>query len=186
MVGNVLEATLDEMARVGYAALSFDSVAARAGVSRTTVYRRWPTKADLVRAAVLALMHDEPLPADTGSLREDLLELLSRTFAGSMPRDVALLRGVMTAATDPDVAALTRLARAHREERYFIIVDRAIRRGELPADTPPRLVIEPLMAVIYFRMCVFDETTRREDLEQLVDLVVAGARGRIASNPRAS
>lgn len=183
VVEHVLDAALDEMARVGYAALSFDSVAALAGVSRTTVYRRWPTKADLVRAAVLAQMEIEPPAPDTGSIRRDLLELLTQTFCHSTPRDVALLRGVMAAATDPDVAALTRFARARREERYFTIVDRAIKRGELPPGTPPRLVIEPLMAVTYFRLCVFGETTPRERFEPLVDLILAGARA-VAAPPR--
>lgn len=181
VVSRVLEAALDEMARVGYAALSFDAVATRAGVSRTTVYRRWATKAELVRAAVLEQMQEEPPPQDTGSVRGDLLALLSRTFCESSPRDVALLRGVMATATDPDVVALTRFVRARREERYFTIVERAIQRGELPRGTEPRLVIEPLMAVTYFRLCVFGETTPLERFEPLVDLVLAGARASAAA-----
>jgi AcrR family transcriptional regulator len=184
-VEHVLEATLDEMARVGYAPLSFDSVAARAGVSRTTIYRRWPTKADLVRAAVLAQEQEEPLAPDTGSVREDLLDLLSQTSSSAGSRDVALLRGVMAATTDPEVAALTRLVRTRREERYFTIVDRAIQRGELPDGTPPRLIIEPLLTVTYFRLCVFGETTPRERFEPLVDLILAGARA-APQHPRAS
>jgi AcrR family transcriptional regulator len=186
VVEHVLEAALDEMARVGYAALSFDAVAARAGVSRTTVYRRWPTKADLVRAAVLAQMEDEPPAPDTGSVRGDLLELVARTFHESTTRDLALLRGVMAAASDAEVAALTRFARERREERYFTIVARAIQRGELPLGTPPRLVVEPLMATTYFRLCVFGERTASRELEPLVDLVLAGARAVAGGGPTRS
>jgi hypothetical protein len=82
----------------------------------------------------------------------------------------------MATAVDPEVAALARVARAHREERYFRIVDRAIERGELPRGTPPRLVTEPLMSVAYLRLCVMGEAMPREQLEPLVDLVLAGAR----------
>lgn len=181
VVEHVLEAALDEMARVGYAALSFDAVAARAGVSRTTVYRRWPTKADLIRAAVLAQMEHEPPAPDTGSVRADLLELVARAFHESTRRDLALLRGVMAAASDAEVAALTRFARERREEQYFRIIARAIERGELPPRTPPRLVIEPLMATTYFRLCVFGERPR-EELERLVDLLLAGARALTAGD----
>ncbi|HET7754200.1 MAG TPA: TetR/AcrR family transcriptional regulator [Anaeromyxobacteraceae bacterium] len=183
VVEHVLEATLDEMARVGYGALSFDSVAARAGVSRTTVYRRWPTKPDLVRAAVLAQEQDEPLAPDTGSVRDDLLELVARTSSEASARDVALIRGVMAAGTDPEVGALTRFARAHRQERSFAIVHRAIERGELPHGTPPQLVIEPVLTVAYFRLCVFGEVMPREQVEALVDVVLAGARARAGKPP---
>ena len=74
VVRDVLRATIDELARSGYAALRVDDVAARAGVNKTTVYRRWPTKTDLVAAAIRASAgQHEPVP-DTGSARRDLVE----------------------------------------------------------------------------------------------------------------
>ena len=65
VIRRALAATLRELARVGYAALRFEEVAGRAGVNKTTVYRRWPDKQALVRAALLSLsdrQHDRSMP----------------------------------------------------------------------------------------------------------------------------
>jgi AcrR family transcriptional regulator len=69
---SILRATLEEL---DYGALSIDSVAKRAGVNKTTVYRRWPTKADLVGSALTALADQMTLGPSAGSLRADLLEI---------------------------------------------------------------------------------------------------------------
>src|SRR5512138_898011 len=68
VVRDVLAAAAAEMARVGYVALRVEDVAARAGVNKTTVYRRWPTKADLVRDVLCGLGGDQHEAPDTGSL----------------------------------------------------------------------------------------------------------------------
>src|SRR5258708_31088310 len=73
VVARVLRATIEELARIGYGALSIEEVANRAGVNKTTVYRRWPTKADLVRAALRSMGDDKVCQPATGSLRGDLL-----------------------------------------------------------------------------------------------------------------
>src|SRR4051794_31864923 len=73
VVRGVLGAALEELGRRGYGALKIDDVAMRAGVNKTTVYRRWPTKEDLVRAALLSITADRFVIPDTGSLRSDLL-----------------------------------------------------------------------------------------------------------------
>lgn len=186
VVRDVLEAALDELARVGYAALSFEEIATRAGVSRTTVYRRWPTKADLVRAAVLDVVAEEPPSPDTGSIRGDLVALLTRHVCNASARDVALFRGVMAAATDPDVVALTRVVRARRQDRYFAIVDRAVHRGELPPGTDPRLVVDPLVAVFHLRLALFGEKASTREVERLTDVVLAGARSGAATAERSA
>src|SRR6187455_1103921 len=76
VVSEVLSATLEAFAEQGYAGLSVEAVALRAGVNKTTIYRRWPTKADLVGAALVSLRDDDPEPPNTGSLRDDLLQVL--------------------------------------------------------------------------------------------------------------
>src|SRR5689334_5086908 len=73
VVRDVLTAAVAELARVGYVALRVEDVAAGAGVNKTTVYRRWPTKAALVTAALRTT--DEPELPETGALRQDLFEL---------------------------------------------------------------------------------------------------------------
>ncbi len=73
----LLDATWAELVEHGYAALTFESVAARAGTSRPVLYRRWATKAQLIRAAVArAVLLDRPAAPDTGSLRQDLIDLM--------------------------------------------------------------------------------------------------------------
>src|SRR5688572_4371387 len=71
VVERVLTATGEELSRAGYAALRVEDVAARSGVNKTTIYRRWPNKAELV-AAALREMTTQPAAIDTGSLRDDL------------------------------------------------------------------------------------------------------------------
>ena len=81
MVKSVLEAAIAEIARVGYAALRVDEVAARAGVNKTTVYRRWPTKPALVTAAIRSLFGVQTEPPDTGALEGDLMPSCRRAAA---------------------------------------------------------------------------------------------------------
>ena len=75
VVEDVLKATLEEIGRAGYEALRVEDVASRSGVNKTTIYRRWPTKVDLVSAAMRHLA-PAPEPPETGSVRSDLLALL--------------------------------------------------------------------------------------------------------------
>src|SRR5512138_1266815 len=83
VVNDVLEATLDVLARDGIVSLSFESVAELAGVSRTTVYRRWPTREDLVRAALVRLAELQPVARDTGTVRGDLIEFVRLRLIGN-------------------------------------------------------------------------------------------------------
>src|SRR6476620_11743683 len=81
VVAEVLSATLEVFAKQGYAGFSVEAVALRAGVNKTTIYRRWPAKADLVGAALFALRDEDPEPPDSGSLREDLVQVLRHRAA---------------------------------------------------------------------------------------------------------
>src|SRR3984885_1261290 len=77
VVAEVLRATAEELARVGYAALRMEDVARAAGVNKTTVYRRWPTKMRLVAEAMRHERERRSVAPDTGSLREDLRVMLT-------------------------------------------------------------------------------------------------------------
>src|SRR5687767_7075744 len=78
--GDLLDATIDLVRSVGYRGLRVDDVAARCGVAKSTIYRRWPSKAALVAAAVDRLYLGRVIVPDTGSLRSDLLELLGDSY----------------------------------------------------------------------------------------------------------
>src|ERR1700742_1730035 len=83
VVARVMSATAHELSRVGYAALRVEDVATRSGVNKTTIYRRWPTKPELVGAALRAVWQSPDVP-DTGSVRGDFIESLTRTAAFAM------------------------------------------------------------------------------------------------------
>jgi AcrR family transcriptional regulator len=179
VVNAVLEATLDVLARAGFGALSFDAVAAQAGVSRTTIYRRWATRHDLVRAALLRLAEVQPVPAEASTLREDLVEFIRARLIGNRrerERALALLRANAADLADPELVALGRLVQENIQRPIVGAVERAIARGELPAGTDPGLVIEPIFATLHFHLFLFAREPELAYAEQLVDLVLTGAR----------
>jgi AcrR family transcriptional regulator len=102
----VLDATVDLLGETGYAALSVDAIARRAGTSKPAIYRRWPSKAHLVHEAVFPIGRDTELPA-TGSLAGDVREMLRRTMAVlTTPAARAALPGIVgEAAADPTLHA---------------------------------------------------------------------------------
>lgn len=176
MVSAVLTAAIAELANVGYAALRVDDVAARAEVAKTTVYRRWPTKASLISAALRhsANLH-EPLP-DTGSVRADLLTLLERTMrVVSTPEGRAVARLLNTELADPEVEAILRSMKNVSRERRSEVVTRAIARGELPDTIDPLLIVDVIWGSVMGRLMRFGERTDRDTCTRLIDLVVTGA-----------
>lgn len=177
VVHDVLEATVDALAASGYSAFSFEDVAARAGVSRTTIYRRWPTKQDLVRAALLRFAEECPLIADTGSLRGDLQQNL-RTIQDPehAARQAGLLRALMADFDDPELLALSRLVRERMRQPAVAAVERAIARGELPPGTDADVVIEPAAFTLVMRQAIFGDAVDPDYGERLLDVILAGAR----------
>jgi AcrR family transcriptional regulator len=149
----ILEATLDAFIQDGYAGMSVDGVAERAGVAKATVYRRWPSKQELLIAAGQQLYEEHVHFPDSGELRTDLVALLrvvrhlaTQTKAGqAMPRMVR------------EVAAGTSLGRAFQEQvllpRFRLakeILARAQERGELRADLDLDLAVASLVGTVIF------------------------------------
>lgn len=143
----LLDAAWAELQANSYPGLTYDAVAARAGTSKPVLYRRWPTKADLVVAALqhAGLFARRELP-DTGSLRDDVLTSL---------RDFNEVRAGFITAIGlylADIASDAGLSPADLRERLLgdrassasLLLDRAVRRGEVPArERPPGLVTMP-------------------------------------------
>lgn len=139
----LLAATWDELLDTGYAALTIDAVAQRAGTSRPVIYRRWPTKAELVRAAVdHRMLRDRPVPPDTGALRSDLIELMhfANQHRAGFTVLLAYYLGPYFQETGTSPADLRESAFQHRATATDLILDRAAARGELdPARLTPRI-----------------------------------------------
>ncbi len=132
----IFEATLDELAEVGYAKLTMERVAARAGASKASVYRRWPSRMELALDAVHHLAPDPTDLPDTGSLRGDALAFMrvaADLLAG--PGGEAL-RGLLgDALADPSrTLELRRHSRGTGHRVMQEITRRAVERGEINAD----------------------------------------------------
>jgi AcrR family transcriptional regulator len=176
VVKGVLEAALQAFAAQGYAGLSMEGVALSAGVNKTTVYRRWPTKAELLGDALFSLRDNDPELPNTGSLRADLLQILRFHVAQMVtPHRRAIMHAFLLSNTEPELQSLVRRLRHERPVLPPLVIERAIRRGELPRGSDPRLIIDALMGPLHTRAYWKHEPVTEEFLSALVHLVVAGA-----------
>ena len=175
-MAEVLSATLETFAEQGYQGLSFEAVAARAGVNKTTIYRRWPTKAELVGAALVSLRGEDPEPPDTGSLREDLQRILKRLAERVVtPRHRAIMHAFLLGNPDPEMQAIIQRMREERPVIPRVVFERAVKRGELPKGSDTELIGSALLGPIHHRVYWKRETLSRDFIAKLVKLVVAGA-----------
>ncbi len=173
----VLSATLAELAERGYEGLSVEAIAARAGVHKTTVYRRWPERPTLILDALLELSERTvPLP-DCGSLRADVLALAKSIAANlSSPEVAAVLRALLAARREPAIAAAVDRYWRARFDLVAEVVRRGTTRGELPAGVSADLLIEALIGPLYLRALVTGEELDEPFVAGVVDLVLAGSR----------
>jgi AcrR family transcriptional regulator len=139
----------------GLEAVSMDAIAERAGVSKATIYRWWPTKETL---AIDALYEDwaaaYPVAPDTGSLRDDLLGIFLPWVTHIATRPYARVLGALLtrARTDDDFAEeLDQRLVQPRRNRARPIFERAVARGELPQDTDIELALDLLYGPVYHR-----------------------------------
>jgi AcrR family transcriptional regulator len=169
----LLAAVLEVLRETGYDRLTVDAVVARARASKQTVYRRWPSKADLVVAAFVNALGQVPAAPDTGSLRQDLLLLLD-----DLIRELAELGDVIVnllgeLRRNPDVAAvMEQRYLADRRRTALEVFQRAAARGEVSADTDIDLLWQVIPATLFFRALVSRERVDQELTRRLVDHIV--------------
>lgn len=142
----ILDATWEQISEAGYSALTYEAVASRAHTSRAVLYRRWPTREELVRAAIRRVGELTPrLEPDTGSLREDVLAMLRHSNASRFGMWVVLsvqLAGFY-AETGVTPAELRRDLIGDRPGQMPLVIARAVARGEARADIPARVLRVP-------------------------------------------
>ncbi len=174
----VLDATLVSLAEVGFERLSIPEIADLAGVNKTSVYRRWPNKAELVQAALqTATGHTDKAP-DTGGLRGDLVELARTTAAFIQSRvGKAVVRIMLSEADNPQLRALAQAAySAPGQNGPWVVLKRAMERGELGnSSADPSLVLFTIAGAIMHRVFVEQRDVPDAFIEQVVDLVLLGA-----------
>jgi AcrR family transcriptional regulator len=172
-----MAAAVEELAAVGFSEFSVEGVADRAGVHKTTVYRRWHDRENLLLEALLERGRTQVPILDTGSLRSDL-HAYAKSIAASAqtPEIEAAIRAVASVSDhDSPIAEAARSFWAARFKLASQIVDRAIERGEIPPGTDPHVVVEAIVAPIYFRLLLSGEKIDRRFVERLAEFAAAGA-----------
>jgi AcrR family transcriptional regulator len=173
----IVEATLDLLAEEGYARLTIEAVAHRAGVGKPTLYRRWPSKAALVIDSLHATRGDD-LPVHDGPVRERLIAYVSQVIRKTRTqRGRQLMAGLIgELARDPELAAAMREAFVSKRRRVlFRIFDDAIETGELPSDLDRHLAADLLFGPIMLRALVTGEPLPERLAATLVDALLGAA-----------
>jgi AcrR family transcriptional regulator len=172
ITGALARTFFEEWARVGYSALSLDAVARKAGVGKAALYRRWRSKADMAadlvkQLSAMAITRFEP--GDQGSLEADLYAaLLTVRRLLRHPVVRRILPDLYTAMSrEPVLVEAMRPGEMAREKKVKALVDRAIGRGELPADVDRRAVTDLLIGPLYWRIVVLGERCDRTRLKTL-------------------
>ncbi|WP_433890100.1 TetR/AcrR family transcriptional regulator [Streptomyces sp. CA-111067] len=144
----ILRAAAAELREAGYAGMTMDRVAHRAGTNKNAIYRRWPSRAALGVAAYRHLADAELRVPDTGTLRGDALALLRAANETWSSPQGAVLRDLLTAAADtPDLLTLLRAqsGTTRTDAAWWTLLTRAVARGEAPPESlHPRVAGTPL------------------------------------------
>ncbi len=173
----ILEAATQIMAERGFGGMTMEEVASRAGVGKATIYRRWPSRGTLALDAFLAEFQRQQPPTDTGTLHGDLLAAL-RAWIKSVTRTSAgpILAGLIAEAQqDPELAVAWRERVIERlRVQHRAILDRAVARGEIAADTDYEVVLDLLFGAAYHRLLHGHQPLTDRFAQEVVDMIVAG------------
>ena len=154
-----------------------EDVAAAAGVNKTTVYRRWPTKLELVRATIRSLNTATTTAPDLGSIRADLRSLVDAFVARMDNPEKRCIARMITAEMDqPEVQELVQTLRAEHLVPWQTVISRSIDRGELPAGSDARMIVDVVLGTVMGGVIRLQMSGDPGYLEAVVDFVVAGAK----------
>jgi len=174
----ILQAATEILAERGLGGMSIEEVAARAGVGKATIYRRWSSRGTLALDAFLAEFQGQQPAPDTGTLRDDMLTAL-RAWIRSVTQTSA---GAMLAGLIAEAQQDPKLAEAWRERvverlraQHKLMLDRAVSRGEISADIDQEVLLDLLFGAAYHRLLHGHRPLTDRFARQVVDLIVAGA-----------
>jgi AcrR family transcriptional regulator len=177
----IVAAAFEELAEHGYRGLSMDRVAARAGVGKAALYRRWPSRQAMIIDAAASVATDAALPPDTGSLRGDVLAVIEdglavaqHPIAGRVIADLAA-----EARRSPELAdALLARFRDPRRTAARAMLQRAVERGEIAPDVDVQVALQLIAGPLYLRAVFPGEQLDATYPERLADafLRAVGAR----------
>ena len=169
---SILTAALAELGDRGYAAVTVEGIAARAGVGKQTIYRWWPSKADVVLEAAGVEAEARIAVPDRGSLAADLRGFLAATFRQRSQQRVVV--GLMAQSLlDPAFAEKFREQFLFRRRAALrSVFERALERGELRPDEDVELLLDVVFGVLWYRMLIGHAPLTRRAADQLAALVL--------------
>ena len=171
----IIDATRELLAERGVGGLTVERVAARAGVAKTTIYRRWRSKDELALAVLIDMVENVVATPDLGETRDELVAFVNAavTILGST------LMGRVMQGLVSDLATDSELGRAFRERVVAMrvaevrrLVERGIERGDLRADTDIELLHELLFGPVYYRLLLSGSPLDRNLAARIVDSVL--------------
>ena len=170
------DAAVELFAERGFEGVSVEDVAARAGVSRATIYRRYPSKVDLIVEAAGCLATNEIVFPDTGNLRGDLRGLARSLINGFRNSPAGRVMPVMTFERRryPELDERYKKFLADRKARTRALLHRAVERGELPSDTDVGVMSSMLVGPIFHRLMITQEPLNDAFVDALVDALLRG------------
>ncbi|GAB2329898.1 TetR/AcrR family transcriptional regulator [Streptomyces variabilis] len=181
----ILEAALEQLSTVGWNGLTMEGVAAGAQTGKAAVYRRWPTKEDLVADALRAALPDFHEAPDLGSVREDLLELCRRARETMFSKPGFALRAVIHECDSAEVERFHAVIFNGVVEPTLTmlreVVERGIERGEVRPDAANGYVFDAIPAMMMYRSKMCGSEWSDVDLEQMIDQLMVPLLRRNAS-----
>jgi AcrR family transcriptional regulator len=173
----ILAAARQLLAERGLAGMSIEEVAGRAGVAKTTIYRRWTSRGALALDAFMDEFQSQQPSPDTGTLRGDLLGAL-RAWIRAVTRTSAgpVLAGLIAETQlDPDLAVAWRERVVERlRDQHKVLLNRAIERGEIAASTDQDVVLDLLFGAAYHRLLHGHRPLTDKFARQVVDMIIDG------------
>ncbi|WP_396641687.1 TetR/AcrR family transcriptional regulator [Microbacterium sp.] len=184
----ILQAAIDILAEEGFDGMTIDMVATRAKAGKATLYRRWPSKAELVLDAIGCMKAADLSPAtlpDTGTLRGDLIGMITSRTAEDAERRLRVMAGVAALLTrEPELTdAASAVLMAPRIAAIRGLLERALARGEIRADADLDALAELLPAMAAFRGLVERKPIDREYQISLIDGILLPAAGVLRPMP---
>ncbi|GGK55675.1 TetR-like C-terminal domain-containing protein [Salinarimonas ramus] len=172
------QAFFAEWAEKGFAAVSLERVAARAGAGKAAIYRRWSSRSAFAAEAVEALGLRMAVIEDRGSLEADVTDFLFRL---RVVLRHPLVRRILPdlhaeAARSPEMRGLNTRIASQRRAPGAGLLERAVARGELPASLDTKLALDLIPAPLYWRMVVLGATPSRAEVTKMASAVTAGLR----------
>jgi AcrR family transcriptional regulator len=169
----ILRTTIDLVADHGVTGLSVDAVAAAAGVSKPTIYRRWRSRSELIQAAFSYVQRTSVEP-DTGSLREDLVILLKDLVDYFNQPDFgrAYPSFLEAAARDPELASLRRQGMHATYAAFHRVIRRGMERGEMPEGIDIRLFAQLLVSPFVCQRLIDNARVSEQDIAPVIDFLL--------------